>query len=42
MLTTNNISTLFAQNQPNEIASAATDFEEWFYDSLKGKSFRKL
>ena len=38
MLTTINTSTLFAQNQPNDVASAATNFEEWFYDSLKEKA----
>ncbi|MDI9308782.1 MAG: hypothetical protein QM535_01105 [Limnohabitans sp.] len=38
MLTTINTSTLFAQNQPNDVASATTNFEEWFYDSLKEKA----
>lgn len=38
MLTTINTSTFFAQNLPNDVASAATNFEEWFYDSLKEKA----
>lgn len=29
---------LFAQTEPNEVASAKTNFEEWFYDSLKDKA----